>query len=155
MINEEEKRTIEEAAILDVRRKHPKLRWFAGPIDGRTHAAVLAWLEVVVEISGGVIHVNNSLVAPEIDRDGFQSGHVRTKIGDDRILHMTEAMMLLNFSFRIHEQHSFIARCEKEAWFRFRIGKKFHHRDTVGVGRILTLPPNRRSADLQSASRSN
>lgn len=103
---------------------------------------MLAGLEVVAEISLRIEAMHDVLVAPEVDRDGFQSGKIWPEIRDGGILHVTQPVMLQNFAVLINEEHPFVARGDHHPRFGLRIGTEFHHRDAIGVilDRVVERP---------------
>ncbi len=107
--------TVEDAAFVYVGGKDPELAGLSRPVDGKTHAAMLGGLEIVVDIAFGIVEMDDALVAPEVDGDRLQAGEVGTKVRDGRVLHMAEVMVLEDLAVHIGEEHTLVAGGTEEA----------------------------------------
>src|SRR4051812_12228998 len=112
--------TVKESAILHIGRENPVFRRLPGPIDWQAHAAVVAGLEIMIDVSLSVIKIHDSLVAPKINRQGLEAGQVAAKIRDDRILRMADPVMMNDLALDIRDNHAFIAGSHQNPGFRFR-----------------------------------
>ena len=79
-------------------------------LNGQAHAAVLAGLEIVVEVAIGAVEVHDALVAPEVDGKGLQTRQVRPEIGDSRILNVAKIVVFEDIALHVGKEHALIAR---------------------------------------------
>ncbi len=100
---------VEHPALIDVRRVHEVLLRSPGPVHRQAHAAVLVGLAVVIDVPFGVVEVEDSLAAPEVDREGLQAGQIVAEIRDRRVLAVADVMVLDDSAFEIGEEEALVA----------------------------------------------
>ena len=105
---------IEHAAPRDVRVVNEVLQSVSLPVDWQTHASEGIWYAVVVDVAVGIVEVQDALVAPEIDRDRLETGHVISEPGNGRVLSVADPVVLENVAFQIGEENARVAGCVKD-----------------------------------------
>ena len=81
------------------------------------------------------LEVDDSLVAPEVNRHSFQAGQIVAKIGDGGILDMPNKMMFQDVSLHIGEEHALVAGRTEQA----KVGPRSESDKGNTVGVILQL----------------